>query len=81
MVALTRSGIRAGTCAFITVLAAASGAGGTASRQSAIVYLTEPTLIGSTLVQGPVLYSRRSEVGPRRGMHHGLPGRTRRRAR
>ena len=34
---------------------AVSGDGVARGRQSAIVYLTEPTLIGSTLVEGPVL--------------------------
>ena len=27
------------------------------SRQSAVVYIAEPTLIGSTIVQGPVLFT------------------------
>lgn len=29
----------------------------TAARQQAVTYLTEPTLIGSTIVQGPVLFT------------------------
>jgi hypothetical protein len=33
-----------------------SGDTGSPVRQSAIVYLTEPTLIGSTIVQGPVVF-------------------------
>jgi hypothetical protein len=31
-------------------------AGSAPKRQSAVVYLSEPTLIGSTIVQGPVLF-------------------------
>jgi hypothetical protein len=34
-----------------------SGDGGSPTRQSAIVYLTEPTLIGSTIVEGPVVFT------------------------
>jgi hypothetical protein len=46
----------------LMVSALATGAVGTSAdriapaRQSAIVYLTEPTLVGSTIVQGPVLF-------------------------
>ena len=36
---------------------AISGDGVARRRQSAIVYLTEPTLIGSTIVEGPVLFT------------------------
>ena len=35
---------------------ATSGDGGGPSRRWAAVYLAEPTLIGSTIVQGPVLF-------------------------
>jgi hypothetical protein len=31
--------------------------GGSAARQWAVVYLQEPTLIGSTIVQGPVIFT------------------------
>ena len=34
----------------------ALASGDRASRQWAAVYLSEPTLIGSTIVQGPVLF-------------------------
>src|SRR5436190_8815013 len=34
-----------------------TGDGVTRGRQQAVVYLTEPTLIGSTIVQGPVLFA------------------------
>ena len=33
-----------------------SGDRGAAARQSAVINLTEPTLIGGTIVQGPVLF-------------------------
>jgi hypothetical protein len=36
---------------------AVSGDGSAPVRQSAIVHLTEPTLIGSTIVEGPVLFT------------------------
>jgi hypothetical protein len=36
---------------------ATSGDRKSSSRQWAVVYLTEPTLIGSTIVQGPVLFT------------------------
>ena len=54
-----RSRILVGTVFLVGVLAA--GTAGTSgdgrpSRQSAIVYLTEPTLIASTIVEGPVLF-------------------------
>jgi hypothetical protein len=56
-----RSRILVGTLSFVGVLAAGtvatSGGVSAPSRQSAIVYLTEPTLIGSTLVEGPVLFT------------------------
>ena len=38
------------------VLAASRG-GSASARQWAIVYLQEPTLIGSTIVQGPVIFT------------------------
>jgi hypothetical protein len=37
-------------------MVATSGDGLARSRQSAVVYLKEPTLIGSVIVQGPVLF-------------------------
>ena len=56
-----RSTIFVGTMVLGGVLAvnaiATSGDGGSPARQSAIVYLAEPTLIGSTIVQGPVLFT------------------------
>ena len=39
---------------------ATSGDRSSPVRQSAIVYLSEPTLIGSTIVQGPVLFTHDS---------------------
>ena len=33
-----------------------TSAGSAPKRQSAVIYLTEPTLVGSTIVQGPVLF-------------------------
>ena len=56
-----RSRIFVGALALVVVLAAGSiatsGDGGGRARQSAMVYLTEPTLIGSILVEGPVLFT------------------------
>ena len=56
-----RSKILVGTLFLVGVLAAGtvvtSGDVGSRRRQSAIVYLTEPTLIGSTIVQGPVVFT------------------------
>jgi hypothetical protein len=56
-----RSRILVGTLFLVGVLAAGtvamSGDAGAPLRQSAFVYLTEPTLIGSTLVEGPVLFT------------------------
>jgi hypothetical protein len=56
-----RSRIFVGALALVGVLAAGSiatsGDGGGRARQSAMVYLTEPTLIGSILVEGPVLFT------------------------
>jgi hypothetical protein len=43
-----------GTLATGTV---ATTGGLTRGRQQAVVYLTEPTMIGSTIVQGPVLFT------------------------
>ena len=37
--------------------AVAATRGGSATRQWAVVYLHEPTLIGSTIVQGPVIFT------------------------
>ena len=34
-----------------------NGDGGPPARQSAMVYLNEPTMIGSTIVQGPVVFA------------------------
>ena len=56
-----RSRVLVGTLFLVGVLApstvATSREGSAPSRQSAIVYLTEPTLIGSTIVEGPVLFT------------------------
>lgn len=55
-----RSRILLTICLFVGILAAGAVAttGGTlATRQWAVVYLSEPTLIGSTIVQGAVLFS------------------------
>jgi hypothetical protein len=56
-----RSRILVGTLFLLGVLAvgtiATSGDGRGLMRQSAVVYLTEPTLIGSTIVEGPVLFT------------------------
>jgi len=55
-----RSTILVGTLLLVGVSApgmvtvSGDGVGG---RQSAIVYLTQPTLIGSTIVEGPVLFT------------------------
>ena len=35
---------------------ATTSAGSAPKRQSAVIYLSEPTLVGSTIVQGPVLF-------------------------
>jgi hypothetical protein len=40
---------------WVATIRAASGVA--AARQQAVAYLTEPTLIGSTIVQGPVLFT------------------------
>ena len=40
-----------------SVTVTAGDEGGRPSRQWAMVYLAEPTLIGSTIVQGPVLFT------------------------
>lgn len=42
-------------------VAAATRGGSAAVRQWAVVYLREPTLIGSTIVQGPVIFSHDEE--------------------
>jgi hypothetical protein len=57
--------MRAGAWVGVVLLAVAVGSATLAagdgrrqpSRQSAMVYLVEPTLIGSTIVQGPVLFT------------------------
>ena len=36
--------------------AVTTSAGSASRRQSAVIYLNEPTLVGSTIVQGPVLF-------------------------
>jgi hypothetical protein len=41
--------------------ALAAGDHGRAARRSAVVYLAAPTLIGSTIVQGPVLFVHDAE--------------------
>jgi hypothetical protein len=55
-----RSKALVGTSFIVGVLAVGtvvtSGDTGSPVRQSAIVYLTEPTLIGSTIAQGPVVF-------------------------
>jgi hypothetical protein len=40
---------------------AATRGGSAAARQWAVVYLHEPTLIGSTIVQGPVIFTHDEE--------------------
>ena len=56
-----RSRIFLTTCVFVAVFVAGTVAtsdhGRGATRQWAVVYLAEPTLIGSTIVQGPVLFT------------------------
>ena len=56
-----RSRILVGVCLLVGVLAAGtvatSGDRVASTRQWAIVYLAQPTLIGSTIVQGPVLFT------------------------
>jgi hypothetical protein len=56
-----RFGILVGTFFLVGALAAGtvatSGDRMTRGRQQAVVYLTEPTLIGSTIVEGPVLFT------------------------
>jgi hypothetical protein len=55
-----RSRVVLTTCLLAGVLAAAAGAsgdGGGQTRRWAVVYLAEPTLIGSTIVEGPVLFT------------------------
>jgi hypothetical protein len=55
-----RSSILVGTLFLVGLLGgtvATNGDGGGPARQSAIVYLTEPTLIGSTIVEGPVIFT------------------------
>jgi hypothetical protein len=56
-----RSRILATTCLLVGILGvgavATSGDRIAPARQWAIVYLAEPTLVGSTIVQGPVLFT------------------------
>lgn len=56
-----RSALLIGTLCLGGVLAvgtvATSGDDGSPARQSGIVYLNEPTMIGLTIVQGPVLFT------------------------
>ena len=55
-----RARILASGLLLVTVLVAgavATGGDGAATRQSAVVYVTEPTLIGAMIVQGPVLFT------------------------
>jgi hypothetical protein len=56
-----RSRIFVGACALVGALAvgtvATSGDRVAPARQWAIAYLSEPTLVGSTIVQGPVLFT------------------------
>ena len=56
-----RSRIVLTTCLLVGVLAAGavatSGDGAGPTHQWAVVYVAEPTLIGSTIVQGPVLFT------------------------
>jgi hypothetical protein len=60
-----RSRILAGACLFAVALSAVpnatSGHGSARARQWAITYLAEPTLVGSTMVQGPVLFVHDAE--------------------
>ena len=65
-----RNRVFVGTFLMVAMLAAGvvanTGDGLAPARQWAIVYLTEPTLIGSTVVQGPVLFTH-DEVKMARG--------------
>jgi hypothetical protein len=58
-----RSRIRVGTFLAIAFLAAAAASRGDGppTRQSAVVWLKEPTLVVSTIVQGPVLFVHDAE--------------------
>jgi len=51
-----RSRAAALTVVLIAVVAGATRGDAAPTRQWAIVYLAEPTMIGSTIVQGPVLF-------------------------
>jgi len=53
----TSSRVLLGGLLVATVLAGGVSGNGSPVRQSAVTYLTEPTLIGSTLVQGPVVFT------------------------
>ena len=61
--------MRASKLVVVSLLLCVLGAGATAAtrrgpaaeRQWAVVYLQEPTLIGSTIVQGPVIFSHDEE--------------------
>ena len=52
-----RNRVFAATWWIVGVFAAVTFAGDGPARQWAVVYLSEPTLIGSTIVQGPVLFT------------------------
>jgi hypothetical protein len=56
-----RSRILGMMCLLVTIFLAgalaSSGDGGGPTRQWAIAYLSEPTMIGLTIVQGPVLFT------------------------
>jgi hypothetical protein len=61
--------------AFTTLGALTTGdATSAASRQSAVVWLKEPTLIVSTIVQGPVRFRHdAAKMAKGGGMHDGVP--------
>lgn len=56
-----RARILVGLLLLVTLLSAGavatSGDGVASTRQWAVVYITEPTLIGATIVQGPVIFT------------------------
>src|SRR5262245_22577336 len=51
---LMRTRVLAITAAVAVVIGSTSGLAGTPGQQWAVINLSEPTLIGSTIVQGPV---------------------------
>jgi hypothetical protein len=65
-----RSRILVGGLLLVSVLGAVTvatpGDGAAPARQSAVAYLAEPTMIGSTIVQGPVLFTH-DETKMKRG--------------